>query len=139
VTLQNQDVPPAVTSQTRLHRPERNLEGTVMPARKPNYVARFSYQVLPVHREKALELISLEAKSAREQGRAARLLIPITRAHGCAALQFELELNSLDDLEQFRRVGVEGEGRTGSWMREFDQILQSPPTVEILRIASLED
>lgn len=110
-----------------------------MPARKPNYVARFSYQVLPVHREKALELISLEAKSAREQGRAARLLIPITRAHGCAALQFELELNSLDDLEQFRRVGVEGEGRTGSWMREFDQILQSPPTVEILRIASLED
>src|SRR4051812_49003235 len=99
-----------------------------MPGRKHSYVARFSYEVLPANREKAVELISLEAKAAREQGRKARLLIPVTRAHGCAALQFELELDSLDDLEKFRRKGVDGERRTGSWMREFDQILQAPPT-----------
>jgi hypothetical protein len=108
-----------------------------MADRQHSYVARFSYEVRPVHREKALALITREAKAAKEQGRKARLLIPVTRAHGCAALQFEIELDSLDDLERFRQKGVEGEGTTSAWMREFDQILEAPPSVEILRVPSL--
>lgn len=109
-----------------------------MADRKHSYVARFSYDVRPIHREKALELIAREAQAAIQQGRTARLLVPVTRAHGCAALQFEIELDSLDDLERFRQKGVENKGSTSAFMREFDQILEAPPSVEILRVAKLE-
>jgi hypothetical protein len=48
-------------------------------------------------------------------------------------LQFEIELTSLDQLEQFRRHGVGSREETGDWMQAFSEILVSPPEVEILR------
>ena len=98
------------------------------------YIARFSYDVLPVNRQAAITLIRREAVAALRNGRAARLLTPLTRPHGGAALQFEIELASLDDLEQFRREGVGDDDQTREWMRQFDEILLSPPLVEIFRI-----
>ena len=58
---------------------------------------------------------------------------PLTRSHGGAALQFEIELNTLDQLEQFRQHGVGSGSETGDWMRSFSEILVAPPVVEILR------
>jgi hypothetical protein len=50
-----------------------------------------------------------------------------------AALQFEVELTSLDDLERVRHRGGPSED-TGEWMRSFSEILLRPPSVEILRV-----
>ena len=61
------------------------------------YLARFSYQILPVNRHQALELINREVKAAQSKGLNARLLVPLTRGHGGAALQFEVELEKLDE------------------------------------------
>ena len=52
-------------------------------------LARFCYDVAPTNRERALDCIRQEAKAAREHGLNARVLVPLTRAHGGAALQFE--------------------------------------------------
>ena len=60
------------------------------------YLARFSYDVLPVNRQRAIEFILREVKAARSDGLNARLLVPLTRHHDSAALQFELELARLD-------------------------------------------
>ena len=46
------------------------------------YLARFSYDVLPVNRQAAVEFISREVEAARGNGLNARLLIPLTRGHG---------------------------------------------------------
>lgn len=100
------------------------------------YLARFSYQILPVNRHRALELISREVEAARKNGLEARLLVPLTRGHGAAALQFEVELKQLEDLEQFRHRGVGSKGETGKWMHSFSEILVSPPEVEIFRVES---
>ena len=97
------------------------------------YLARFSYQILPVNRHQALELINREVKAAQSKGLNARLLVPLTRGHGGAALQFEVELEKLDELDQFRH-GVGAKGDTGEWMESFSEILVSPPEVEILRV-----
>lgn len=97
------------------------------------YLARFSYHILPVNRHRALELISRELKAARAKGLNARLLVPLTRGQGGAALQFEVELNKLDELDQLRR-GTGAKGDTGKWMQSFSEILVSPPEVEILRV-----
>ena len=98
------------------------------------YLARFSYDVLPANRQRAIEFIQREVKAAREQGLVAKLLVPITRGHSGAALQFELELTKLDQLDQFRQSGLRtGEG-TGNWMHAFSEILIAPPVVEILRV-----
>jgi hypothetical protein len=105
----------------------RTKEGTM-------YLARFSYDVLPVNRQRAIEFILREVKAARSDGLNARLLVPLTRAHGGAALQFELELARLDQLDQFRERGVGTSEETGNWMRAFSEILVSPPAVEILRV-----
>jgi hypothetical protein len=65
----------------------------------------------------------------------ARMLVPLTRGHGeRAALQFEVELTNLDQLDQFRNRGVGSSQETGDWMHAFSEILTSPPCVEILRI-----
>ena len=98
------------------------------------YLARFSYQILPVNRHRALELISREVEAARKNGLEARLLVPLTRGQGAAALQFEVELKKLEDLEQFRQRGVGSKGETGKWMHTFSEILVSPPEVEIFRV-----
>ena len=96
------------------------------------YLARFSYEIKPVDRDRAMELIRQEVESAVAKGMKARLLVPLTRALGGPALQFEVELTSLDQLESFRHEAA-SEG-SGHWMRDFSQILVSPPAVEVLRV-----
>lgn len=98
------------------------------------FLARFSYEILPVNRHRALELIHREVEAARAKGLNARLLVPLTRGPGGAALQFEVELKSLDELDQFRHRGVGSSEETGNWMHSFSEILLSPPAVEILRV-----
>jgi len=95
------------------------------------YLARFSYDVLPVKREQAMAFIRREAEAARQAGHTARLLVPLTRGQGGAALQFEVELTSLDQLEQLRQRGGD---KDRDWMHAFSEILLSPPGVEILRV-----
>ena len=98
------------------------------------YVARFSYDVLPVNRQQALDFIRRELQAAQQSGLAARILVPLTRGQGGgAALQFEVELANLDQLDQFRNRGVGSSEDTGHWMRDFSKILTAPPCVEILR------
>jgi hypothetical protein len=96
------------------------------------YLARFSYDVLPVNRQRAVEFIRREAEAARQAGLKARLLVPLTRGQGGAGLQFEVELTSLDQLEGLRQ---RGDGKqAGEWMHAFSEILTAPPGVEILRV-----
>jgi hypothetical protein len=97
------------------------------------YLARFSYDVRPANRQHALDLIRREVAAARRDGRAARLLVPLTRGHGGAALQFEVELASLDQLERVRHDGGPDED-IGGLMHAFSEILLAPPAVEILRV-----
>jgi hypothetical protein len=99
------------------------------------YLARFSYDVLPANRQRAIDFIHREITAARSSGLNARMLVPLTRGHGAgAALQFEIELTSLDQLDQFRNRGVGSTEETGNWMHAFSEILTAPPCVEILRI-----
>ncbi|HYZ42103.1 MAG TPA: hypothetical protein VE687_16010 [Stellaceae bacterium] len=99
------------------------------------YLARFSYDVLPVNRQRAIEFIHREIDAARANGLSARMLVPLTRGQrDGAALQFEVELTSLDQLDQFRNRGVGSDTETGNWMHAFSEILTAPPCVEILRI-----
>jgi len=66
------------------------------------YLARFCYDVLPVNRQRAIDFIRREVDAARANRLNARMLVPLTRGHGeGAALQFEVELTSLDQLDQF--------------------------------------
>ena len=55
--------------------------------------------------QRAIDLIRREVEAARRDGRNARLLVPLTRGQGGAALQFEVELGSLDQLERVRLTG----------------------------------
>jgi hypothetical protein len=97
------------------------------------YLARFSYHILPVNRHEALELINREVQAARSRGLKARLLVPLTRGHGGPALQFEVELNRLEDLERIRHEGGGAMEDMGAWMHQLSGILASPPEVEIFR------
>ncbi len=99
------------------------------------YVARFSYAIKPIDRDRALDLLGQEVRAAREQGMAARLLVPLTRGAGGPALQYEVEVGSLDAFEAFREHGVGGEAGTRSWMHDLSALLLEPPTVELLRVA----
>lgn len=101
------------------------------------YIARFSYDVLPVNRGRAIEFIRQEVMSARGQGLNARMLIPLTRGEKGSALQFEVELTNLDQLDQFRQSGIESSERTGKWMHGFSEILIRPPEVAILRLVDI--
>ncbi len=98
------------------------------------YLARFSYDVLPANRHKAVDFVRREVEAARSRSLNARLPIPLTRAQGGAALQFEVELANLDQLDQFRQQGAGSAKETNEWMRAFSEVLLSPPTVEILRV-----
>jgi hypothetical protein len=99
------------------------------------YLARFCYDVLPVNRQRGIDFIRREVEAARGNHLNARMLVPLTRGHGeRGALQFEVELTSLDQLDQFRSRGVGSSQETGDWMHAFSEILTSPPCVEILRI-----
>jgi hypothetical protein len=48
--------------------------------------------------------------------------VPLTRGPGGAALQFEVELASLDQFDRFRERGMQSEQDTGSWMRAMSQL-----------------
>jgi hypothetical protein len=80
-----------------------------------------------------MDFIRREVETASANGLKARLLVPLTRGPGGAALQFEVELTSLDQLDRFRDQTTSQED--GDWMRQFSQILLSPPGVEVLRVA----
>jgi hypothetical protein len=57
------------------------------------YLARFSYDVLPINRQRAIDFIRREVEAARGKGLNSRMLVPLTRGHGGgAALQFAVEL-----------------------------------------------
>jgi len=99
------------------------------------YVARFSYNIKPIDREQALALLNREVTGAREQGMDARLLVPLTRPPGGAALQYEIVVGSLDEVETFREKGLGGEDDTRAWLHELSLLLLEPPAVELLRIA----
>jgi len=98
------------------------------------YLARFSYDVLPANRKRAMDFIRQEVEASKGNGLNARLLVPLTRRGGGAALQFEVELTNLDQLDNLRHQGVGSSEETGSWMHAFSEILVSPPDVEILRL-----
>ena len=99
------------------------------------YLARFSYDVLPVNRQRAIEFIRREVEAARSNRLNARLLVPLTRGHGDGvALQFEVELTKLDQLDQFRQRGIGSREETGNWMHAFSEVLTAPPRVEILHV-----
>jgi hypothetical protein len=98
------------------------------------YIARFSYAVLPINRQRAMDFIHREVAAAQRKQLNARLLVPLTRGPGGAALQFEVELANLDQFEQFRERGIESGEQTGNWMHAFSEILISPPEVELLRV-----
>jgi hypothetical protein len=98
------------------------------------YLARFSYAVLPINRQRAIDFIHREVEAAQRKQLNARLLVPLTRGHGSAALQFEVELMNLDQFDQFRERGIESDKETGTWMHAFSEILISPPEVELLRV-----
>lgn len=98
------------------------------------YIARFSYDVLPSNRDSAIDFIQREVEAARRNRLKARLLVPLTRGQGGAALQFEVELTSLDQFDQFRERGVGDDEETGRWMHAFSDILTSPPSIELLRV-----
>lgn len=97
-------------------------------------LARFCYDVRPADRERAIDFIRREFRAARDKRLNARVLVPLTRGEHDAALQFEVELNSLDQLDTFRQSGVGSSSETGQWMREFSEILLRPPGVMVLRL-----
>ena len=99
------------------------------------YLARFSYDVLPADRQQAIDFIRREVEAAGKSGLNARLLVPVTRGRGdTAALQFEVELNALDQLDQFRNRGIGSREETSDWMHAFSEVLAAPPCVEILHV-----
>jgi hypothetical protein len=100
------------------------------------YVARFSYAIRPVDRDQVLSLLHQQVEAAGASGLAARLLVPLTRASGGAALQVEILVASLDAFETFREAGVGGEDGTRSWARDLSELLLEPPAVELLRISA---
>jgi hypothetical protein len=99
------------------------------------YVARFSYDLLPINRQQGVEFVRKEVETAVDNGLKARLLVPLTRGQsGGPALQFEVELTSLDQLDQFRSRGAGSAEDIQEWMHAFSKILTAPPCVEILRV-----
>ncbi len=69
------------------------------------YIARFSYDVLPINRRRAIDFINREVEAARRNQLNARLLVPLTRGQGGTALQFEVELTSLDQFDHSANAG----------------------------------
>ena len=100
------------------------------------YIVRFSYDFLPAQRQQAIGLIQREVEAARTQGLRARLLVPLTRAPGGASLHYEIELDHLDQFDDFRNSGLGSAEATGDWMRELSAVLTAPPVVEIARVAN---
>jgi hypothetical protein len=99
------------------------------------YLVRFCYDVKPADRNQAIELIREEVRAARGRNLVARLLVPLTRGAGDAALEYHVELPRLDAMEDFReRVIDASPERTHEWMRNLSDLLIAPPTVMIYRV-----
>ena len=98
------------------------------------YIARFSYSVLPANRQRAVDFIRREVEAAGRVPLKARMLVPLTRGQGGPSLQFEVEIQSLDQFDQFRERGIGSDKETANWMHAFSEILLAPPGVELLRI-----
>src|SRR3989442_10377990 len=98
------------------------------------YLARFSYDVLPVNRQRAIDFIRREVEAARSEGLNARLLVPLTRGHGGVALQFEVELTKLDQLDQFRNRGIGSSNETRRSMSPLIPGFVLPPRGGIRRV-----
>ena len=73
-------------------------------------------RVLPANRQRAIDFIRGEVEAAHRNGLSARMLVPLTRGQGAAALQFEVELGNLDQLDQVRHRAGEPDEDSGSWM-----------------------
>lgn len=102
------------------------------------YVARFSYSIKPVDRDRAIALLAQGLAAARTQEMGGWLFIPVTRPAGGAALEVQVELSSLDQLETFRERGMGSADETRAWMQELSGILLEPPAVELLRVADVQ-
>jgi hypothetical protein len=63
-----------------------------------------------------------------------RLLVSLMRPRGEPALQYEIVVDHLNAIEQFREQGVGGEANTRAWLHELSSILLEPPSIEVLRI-----
>src|SRR6185436_5475054 len=108
---------------SREHSPLRAVQpDAAHPRRTDMYIARFSYDVLPVNRQRAMDFIHREVEAAQRKQLNARLLVPLTRGQGGAALQFEVELTNLEQFDQFRERGVASSEETGKWMHAFSEI-----------------
>ena len=84
-----------------------------------------------------MEFIRREVAAAGENGLKARLLVPLTRPHGGAALQFEVELPSLDRLEDFRHRGAGSATETADFLdrRIDDDVPADRRLVGLARLA----
>jgi hypothetical protein len=67
------------------------------------YLVRFCYDLKPASRNAAIETIRKEVEAAKLQGLQARLLIPQTRGREGAALEYELEVETLDTLDRYEK------------------------------------
>lgn len=94
-----------------------------------------AFLLRPASRNAAIETIRKEVEAARLQNLQARLLIPQTRGRDGAALEYELEVESLDALDRFREKAIDGDRQeTHEWMRSLSDLLTEPPAVTIYRI-----
>ncbi len=94
------------------------------------YLARFSYDVLPINRQRAVDFIRREVDAARKNGLNARLLVPLTRGPGQgASLQFEIELKGL----RSARPVPQPRGRLDRGNRQLDARLQRGADAAALR------
>ena len=104
------------------------------------YLVRFCYDVKPADRNRVIELIRAEVEAARARNLTARMLVPLTRGAGDAALEYHVELPRLDALEDFRERAIDASReRTHEWMRSLSDLLIVPPTVMIYRIDGQAD
>ena len=95
------------------------------------YVARFSYTFAPIHRKRALEFLREEKAAAEKMGLTARVLVPLTRGRDGAALQFEVELDELNQFDDFRH-----KKKSEAAIEGLDDILLTPPMIKLFHLAS---
>jgi hypothetical protein len=98
------------------------------------YLVRFAYDVLPMNRDRAVALIRQEVAAAKDRGLTARLLVPLTRGRGEPALEYEVEISTLDELDEYRTTAMGSAKKTQDWMREFSEFLTQPPAVTVYRL-----
>ncbi|HEV8340352.1 MAG TPA: hypothetical protein VGR25_11960 [bacterium] len=98
------------------------------------YLVRFAYDVLPVNRDRAAGLIRQEVVAAKARGLSARLLVPLTRGRGEPALEYEVEIPTLDTLDEYRTTAMGSAKKTQDWMHEFSEFLTQPPAVTVYRL-----